>query len=92
MSIPECAVGSRGISLTAQPLQASSLPCLQSTLFAKAPMQWDNSSNAGFSGGVQAWLPPAGDYLIVNVDVSTHGLVPPTRTQTCPCRGLLALV
>ncbi|XP_037374217.2 neutral and basic amino acid transport protein rBAT-like, partial [Talpa occidentalis] len=39
------------------------------TLFSKSPMQWDNSSNAGFSEGNHTWLPPTSDYHTVNVDV-----------------------
>ena len=33
-------------------------------------MQWDNSSNAGFSEGSHTWLPTGSDYHTVNVDVS----------------------
>lgn len=33
-------------------------------------MQWDNSSNAGFSEGSHTWLPTSSDYHTVNVDVS----------------------
>ncbi|EHB08975.1 Neutral and basic amino acid transport protein rBAT [Heterocephalus glaber] len=40
-----------------------------STLLSKSPMQWDNSSNAGFSEGNHTWLPTNSDYHIVNVDV-----------------------
>ncbi|XP_076990236.1 amino acid transporter heavy chain SLC3A1 [Tamandua tetradactyla] len=39
------------------------------TLLSKSPMQWDNSSNAGFSEGNHTWLPPNSDYQTVNVDV-----------------------
>ncbi|XP_006882437.1 PREDICTED: neutral and basic amino acid transport protein rBAT [Elephantulus edwardii] len=39
------------------------------TLLSKSPMQWDNSSNAGFSEGNHTWLPTSSDYHIVNVDV-----------------------
>ncbi|XP_036922405.1 neutral and basic amino acid transport protein rBAT [Sturnira hondurensis] len=39
------------------------------TLLAKSPMQWDNSSNAGFSEGSHSWLPAGSDYNTVNVDV-----------------------
>ncbi|XP_012873427.1 PREDICTED: neutral and basic amino acid transport protein rBAT [Dipodomys ordii] len=39
------------------------------TLFSKSPMQWDNSSNAGFSEGNHTWLPTNSDYHTVNVDV-----------------------
>ncbi|XP_037663195.1 neutral and basic amino acid transport protein rBAT [Choloepus didactylus] len=39
------------------------------TLLSKSPMQWDNSSNAGFSEGNNTWLPPNSDYQTVNVDV-----------------------
>lgn len=35
-------------------------------------MQWDNSSNAGFSEGNHTWLPTGSDYHTVNVDVSIH--------------------
>lgn len=39
------------------------------TLLSKSPMQWDNSSNAGFSEGSRSWLPTGSDYGTVNVDV-----------------------
>uniref|UniRef100_G3TK38 Amino acid transporter heavy chain SLC3A1 n=1 Tax=Loxodonta africana TaxID=9785 RepID=G3TK38_LOXAF len=39
------------------------------TLLSKSPMQWDNSSNAGFSEGNHTWLPINSDYHTVNVDV-----------------------
>ncbi|XP_039743210.1 amino acid transporter heavy chain SLC3A1 [Pteropus medius] len=39
------------------------------TLLSKSPMQWDNSSNAGFSEGNNTWLPTNLDYHTVNVDV-----------------------
>ncbi|KAM5318049.1 amino acid transporter heavy chain SLC3A1 [Glossophaga mutica] len=39
------------------------------TLLSKSPMQWDNSSNAGFSEGSRSWLPTGTDYNTVNVDV-----------------------
>ncbi|XP_007942575.1 neutral and basic amino acid transport protein rBAT [Orycteropus afer afer] len=39
------------------------------TLVSKSPMQWDNSSNAGFSEGNHTWLPTNSDYHTVNVDV-----------------------
>ncbi|XP_015100945.1 amino acid transporter heavy chain SLC3A1 [Vicugna pacos] len=39
------------------------------TLLSKSPMQWDNSSNAGFSEGSHTWLPTSSDYHTVNVDV-----------------------
>lgn len=39
------------------------------TLLSKSPMQWDNSSNAGFSEGNHTWLPTSSDYHTVNVDV-----------------------
>ncbi|XP_008590713.1 PREDICTED: neutral and basic amino acid transport protein rBAT-like [Galeopterus variegatus] len=43
------------------------------TLLSKSPMQWDNSSNAGFSEGNHTWLPTNSDYHTVNVDVQkTH--------------------
>ncbi|KAG8504756.1 Neutral and basic amino acid transport protein rBAT [Galemys pyrenaicus] len=40
-----------------------------STLPSKSPMQWDNSSNAGFSEGSHTWLPLTSDYHSVNVDI-----------------------
>ncbi|KAF0871550.1 SLC31 protein, partial [Crocuta crocuta] len=39
------------------------------TLLSKSPMQWDNSSNAGFSEASHTWLPTSSDYHTVNVDV-----------------------
>ncbi|XP_024408637.2 amino acid transporter heavy chain SLC3A1 [Desmodus rotundus] len=39
------------------------------TLLSKSPMQWDNSSNAGFSEGSHSWLPTGTDYDTVNVAV-----------------------
>ncbi|XP_008048416.1 neutral and basic amino acid transport protein rBAT isoform X2 [Carlito syrichta] len=38
------------------------------TLLSKSPMQWDNSSNAGFSEASHTWLPTHSDYHTVNVD------------------------
>ncbi|XP_069810262.1 amino acid transporter heavy chain SLC3A1 [Dendropsophus ebraccatus] len=35
----------------------------------KTPMQWDKSSNAGFSGANKTWLPINQDYEEVNVEV-----------------------
>ncbi|XP_063774442.1 amino acid transporter heavy chain SLC3A1 isoform X2 [Pseudophryne corroboree] len=35
----------------------------------KTPMQWDNSSNAGFNDGNKTWLPVNQDYTKVNVEV-----------------------
>ncbi|XP_040286263.1 neutral and basic amino acid transport protein rBAT [Bufo bufo] len=35
----------------------------------KTPMQWDTSSNAGFSGGNKTWLPVNQDYQVTNVEV-----------------------
>ncbi|XP_012659487.1 neutral and basic amino acid transport protein rBAT [Otolemur garnettii] len=42
------------------------------TLLSKSPMQWENSSNAGFSEASHIWLPISSDYHTVNVEVSTH--------------------
>ena len=39
------------------------------TLVSKSPMQWDNSSNAGFTEANHTWLPTNSDYHTVNVDV-----------------------
>ncbi|XP_012306018.2 amino acid transporter heavy chain SLC3A1 [Aotus nancymaae] len=39
------------------------------TLLSKSPMQWDNSSNAGFSEASHIWIPANSDYHTVNVDV-----------------------
>ncbi|XP_021073966.1 neutral and basic amino acid transport protein rBAT [Mus pahari] len=39
------------------------------TLLSKSPMQWDNSSNAGFTEANHTWLPTNSDYHTVNVDV-----------------------
>lgn len=36
-------------------------------------MQWDNSSNAGFTEANHTWLPTNSDYHTVNVDVSVDG-------------------
>ncbi|XP_067559203.1 amino acid transporter heavy chain SLC3A1 isoform X2 [Pseudorca crassidens] len=44
-------------------------PNWMDTLLSKSPMQWDNSSNAGFSEGNHTWLPTSSDYHTVNVDV-----------------------
>uniref|UniRef100_A0A671E7H3 Amino acid transporter heavy chain SLC3A1 n=1 Tax=Rhinolophus ferrumequinum TaxID=59479 RepID=A0A671E7H3_RHIFE len=44
-------------------------PNWMDTLLSKSPMQWDNSSNAGFSEGSHTWLPTSSDYHTVNVDV-----------------------
>ncbi|XP_075060236.1 amino acid transporter heavy chain SLC3A1 isoform X2 [Mixophyes fleayi] len=35
----------------------------------KTPMQWDNSSNAGFNIGNKTWLPVNQDYQAINVEV-----------------------
>ncbi|KAM6179218.1 amino acid transporter heavy chain SLC3A1 [Erethizon dorsatum] len=43
-----------------------------STLLSKSPMQWDNSSNAGFSEGNHTWLPTNSDYHTVNVHVQKN--------------------
>ncbi|XP_063117655.1 amino acid transporter heavy chain SLC3A1 isoform X1 [Rattus norvegicus] len=42
-------------------------------LLSKSPMQWDNSSNAGFTEANHTWLPTNSDYHTVNVDVSVDG-------------------
>ncbi|XP_029793142.1 neutral and basic amino acid transport protein rBAT [Suricata suricatta] len=39
------------------------------TLLSKSPMQWDNSSNAGFTEANHTWLPTSSDSHTVNVDV-----------------------
>ncbi|XP_006839471.1 PREDICTED: neutral and basic amino acid transport protein rBAT [Chrysochloris asiatica] len=44
------------------------------TLLSKSPMQWDNSSNAGFSEGNHTWLPISSNYHTVNVDVQNTQL------------------
>ncbi|XP_045141615.1 neutral and basic amino acid transport protein rBAT [Echinops telfairi] len=44
------------------------------TLLSKSPMQWDNSSNAGFSEGNHTWLPISADYHTVNVDAQNTQL------------------
>uniref|UniRef100_H0XNT3 Solute carrier family 3 member 1 n=1 Tax=Otolemur garnettii TaxID=30611 RepID=H0XNT3_OTOGA len=40
------------------------------TLLSKSPMQWENSSNAGFSEASHIWLPISSDYHTVNVEDS----------------------
>ncbi|KAM6220304.1 amino acid transporter heavy chain SLC3A1 [Rhynchocyon petersi] len=49
------------------------------TLLSKSPMQWDNSSNAGFSEGNQTWLPTSSDYHTVNVEVQKTQLSSPLK-------------
>lgn len=59
-------------------------PLTQDTLLSKSPMQWDNSSNAGFSEGNHTWLPTNTDYYTVNVAVSINEnfmLIPETGNE-----------
>lgn len=35
----------------------------------RTPMQWDNSTSAGFSSSTRTWLPIANNYQSVNVDL-----------------------
>lgn len=35
----------------------------------RTPMQWDNSTNSGFTQGTQTWLPVHKNYKTVNVEV-----------------------
>ncbi|XP_072491824.1 amino acid transporter heavy chain SLC3A1 [Notamacropus eugenii] len=49
------------------------------TLLSKSPMQWDNSSNAGFSDGNQTWLPTNPDYQVLNVDVQQTQAASPLK-------------
>ncbi|XP_051831156.1 neutral and basic amino acid transport protein rBAT [Antechinus flavipes] len=49
------------------------------TLFSKSPMQWDNSSNAGFSEGNQTWLPINTDYQVLNVEVQKTQATSPLK-------------
>lgn len=58
----------------------------QDTLLSKSPMQWDNSSNAGFSEASHIWLPTSSDYHTVNVDVSINEnvmLIPERGKEFC---------
>ncbi|XP_043839020.1 neutral and basic amino acid transport protein rBAT [Dromiciops gliroides] len=48
-------------------------------LLSKSPMQWDNSSNAGFSEGTYTWLPTSTDYQVVNVDVQKTQATSPLK-------------
>ncbi|XP_027721408.1 neutral and basic amino acid transport protein rBAT [Vombatus ursinus] len=49
------------------------------SLLSKSPMQWDNSSNAGFSKGNQTWLPTNTDYQVLNVDVQKNQATSPLK-------------
>ncbi|XP_074142812.1 amino acid transporter heavy chain SLC3A1 [Sminthopsis crassicaudata] len=48
-------------------------------LLSKSPMQWDNSSNAGFSESNQTWLPINTDYEVLNVEVQKTQATSPLK-------------
>lgn len=36
--------------------------------FFRSPMQWDNTTNAGFSSDANPWIPVAENYKVLNVE------------------------
>ncbi|XP_053444941.1 neutral and basic amino acid transport protein rBAT isoform X2 [Nycticebus coucang] len=46
------------------------------TLLSKSPMQWENTSNAGFSEASHIWLPISSDYHTVNVERWNLAMLP----------------